>query len=209
MLHMLHMLIPSGLSKWISSITIQNFCACVCFQAHFASLSRCDSLWRGGFPVASLAATFLGAPGTTVGQSSWEEGGSQEPGEAEEDLLSPAAGSPPSATVERAEQRPGQAVWLHTRYKIRFTRMLHQHKLGFCLEKKKEKRLRDFRDWPSCTYVAVSFFLKVQNTGRRMFKSSAQTDHTYEQRLSVVLTCYFALFNISVCYFNFCIGVLM
>lgn len=144
MLHMLHMLIPSGLSKWISSITIQNFCACVCFQAHFASLSRCDSLWRGGFPVASLAATFLGAPGTTVGQSSWEEGGSQEPGEAEEDLLSPAAGSPPSATVERAEQRPGQAVWLHTRYKIRFTRMLHQHKLGFCLGKKKGKKTQRF-----------------------------------------------------------------
>lgn len=79
--------------------------------------SRCDPVRGGSLPVAGLPEAVLGAPGAAAGESSGAEGGSQEPGEAEEGLLSSPAGPPPAATVEGAEQRPGQAVWHHTRYK--------------------------------------------------------------------------------------------
>ncbi len=60
-------------------------------------------MWGGSLRVTLVAETVLGAPGAAVGESSRAEGGSQEPGEAEEDLLSPAAGPPAAATVEGAE----------------------------------------------------------------------------------------------------------
>lgn len=79
------------------------------------STSRCDPVRGGRLPVALLAAAGLCTFGAALGESSWAEGGSQKPGEAEEDLLAPAAGPAAAATLEGAEQRPGQVVRHHTR----------------------------------------------------------------------------------------------
>lgn len=83
---------------------------------HFVSLPRCDALRGGRLPVALLAAAVLGAPGEAAGESSWTQGGSQEPWAFEENLLAPAAGASAAASVAGAEQGPGQALRHHTRY---------------------------------------------------------------------------------------------
>lgn len=82
----------------------------------FLPLPRCDALWGGRLSIAVLTAAVLRAVGEAAGESSWTQGGSQESGEVEEDLLAPAAGAPAAAALAGAQQRPGQAVRHYTRY---------------------------------------------------------------------------------------------
>lgn len=81
----------------------------------FYNSCRCDSLWGSSFPVSVLAASVFSSSGEAAREPAWAEGGSQEPGEAEEDLQSPAAGPALAAIMAAAEQ--GQAFWHHTRYR--------------------------------------------------------------------------------------------
>lgn len=77
---------------------------------------------RGGrLPVALLAAPLLRAFGAAAGEPAGAEGRPQESGEAEEELLAAAAGPASAETLEGAEQRPGQAVWHHTRWTCTFS----------------------------------------------------------------------------------------
>lgn len=75
---------------------------------------RCEPVRGGRLPVPLLAATVVGASGAAAGESPRAKGGPEDSGEAEEGLLSPAAGPPAAAPVEGAEQGPGQALRHHT-----------------------------------------------------------------------------------------------
>lgn len=110
-------------TSWLSRIS-QYMCTITCPECrmewasrdfHFVSLPRCDTLWGGRLPVTLLAAAVVSAPGEVAGESSWSQGGSQEPWAAEENLLAPAAGAPAAAAVAGAKQGPGQALRHHTR----------------------------------------------------------------------------------------------
>lgn len=83
---------------------------------HCVSPTRCDVMRGGRLPVPLLPASVVGAAGEAAGESSWTQGGSQEPWAVEENLLAPAAGPPAAAAVAGSQQGPGQALRHHTRY---------------------------------------------------------------------------------------------
>lgn len=89
---------------------------CTSRDFHCVSPTRCDVMRGGRLPVTLLAASVVGAAGEAAGESSWTQGGSQEPWAVEENLLAPAAGPPAAAAVAGAQQGPGQALRHHTRY---------------------------------------------------------------------------------------------
>lgn len=85
------------------------------------STSRCNPVRGGRLPVALLATTLLRAFGEPAGEPAGAEGWPQESGEAKEGLLASATGPASAATLEGAEQGPGQVVRLHTRWICTFS----------------------------------------------------------------------------------------